>query len=49
MAAVGILVQKLMDKKFDLMGQRTSRFQEQNGSVDGKLQKEKNSLVCLKK
>jgi len=41
MTAIGILVRKLMDKKFDLMSQRTSHFQEQNDSMDGSDKKER--------
>ena len=46
MAAVGILVRKLMDKKFDLMGQRTSRFKNKTVPwMEATKRKEQSSLL----
>ena len=46
MAAIGILVRKLMDKKFDLMSQRTSHFKNKTIPwMEATKKKEQSSLL----
>jgi len=46
MTAIGILVRKLMDKKFDLMSQRTSHFKNKTIPwMEATKKKEQSSLL----